>query len=749
MFKAIVMLKRLLLLMVLVVFAGCEQPGTDESGRPMTRAEEDTQLKVNQEALLHGATDGVRLDAAMVMLFSDNPRDRSVLIDTLKQTENKQAQIAVCKALVAARETRRQIENKEDFLKPLTEILRNEYGAESRAAAEATLIFDYSEVSKVLESMAGDATEPVTARLNAIYALKLQFDVRAITKIVELVDDKELQVAVVAKEALHSMGIPIDGGVSSRDKILAELRTRGMERFQRDWIVQQENRVSTLQKESEMWQNLYLGSLDRIYEGLSDEGQRSKLLTEQLTNPEAAVRLWALGKVSQWRMGTQSKLPAELGPVLLKLISDPSKDVRLAAAKLLSLTGELGSAERLAERFRVEQDEQVKLELFVALGAACHYALVPTSGIQLPDELRKQTLEWAADYLNKDDEKEAYSGAEVMRKLLEPDGIAADDTARYLDMLVERYKRELKNPEGTLRGELLGTMARLCGQSNYKPESAKRFAKLFEDALDDENELVRETAVDGLICVDKTRALKLLAKDFYNDRSQIIRSRVVELAAEVGSKDDLPWLWEKITAKAESKASWQAMLKIFNGCDIDTVEKWLGKFDSEAERAKLTDEQWTAFLELAERKAVAEKRDKMAWSAREKLAPMYIKAGQYQQAAECLGKLRESAQSARQKEAILGQLMEVYLYWPRVESAARLAGNCLLAGDLGPDSEVVRSIERFWDKPGSGADPKAVLEALQKIKPAIERPMWEEQMTLWTKRLKAAKKVAEPNVSGG
>ena len=742
------MLRRLRFLFILLALAaGCEQQAvnTDKA----TRSEEEIQLKVNQEALLRGATDGIRLDAAMVMLFGDSTRDRQVLIDALRQSENKQAQVAVCKALVAARETRHQVKDAKDFLEPLSEILINDEGPVARTAAEAALLFDYGEISNVLEPMAKDPAKPVRARLNAIYALRMQFDARAITRLVELVEDKDTQVATAAREALNSMGIPVDGSAASRAKILAELRSRGMERFQRDRIVQQESRVSELQKERDIWRRLYLGTLDRLYEGLTDEGQRGKLLTEQLGNPELAVRLWALQKVSQWRVGTQPKLPAEIGPLLVKLISDSSRDVRLATAKLLSLTGELGSAERLAEQFKVEQDEQVKLELFGALGAACHYALVPTSGVGLSMELRKQTLEWAAEYLNDEDSKKAYIGAEVVRKLLEPAGLSADDAAKYMDMLVERYNRQGKDQEGTLRGELLGTMARLCGQSAYKPESAKRFAAVFEKALNDENELVRETAVEGIICIDKARALRILSKNFINDRSQIIRNKVLELAADVGSKDDLPWLWEKIGTNAESKTAWQAMMKIFSGCDVNTVEKWLGRFDSQTEGAKLSTEQRMAFLELVERKAVAEGRDATARVVREKLAPLYITAGQYEQAAECLGKLRESAQTAEQKEAILGQLMEVYLRWPKVESAARLVGNCLLGADLGENSAVVRSIEAFWDKPTGGADPNAVLESFRKIKPDEQRPMWVQQMARWTRRFGLAKKVEEPNVSGG
>ncbi len=743
------MTMRRLYLLVLLVLAGCQREAikTDKSAlrpvnkttaEPASRADIETQLKINQEALFRGATEEIRVDAAMVMLFSDSTRARQILIDALKQSENKAARVAVCRALTASREMRRPVKNEKDFIEPLAEVLRTEEGGTAKSAAQAALLFDYGEISNVLEPMARDATLPAKARLNAIYAMKVQLDIRAITRLVELVEDKDAQVSSAAREALRSIGVPVGRDARSRAQILAELRTRGMERFQRDWMVQQESRVSELERERDLWRKLYIGALDRVYDGLGDEGQRGKFLTEQLGSSESAVRLWALDKVSQWRVGTQAKLPAEVGPVLVKLVSDGNRNVRLATAKLLSLTGELGSAERLAEQFKIEQDEEVRMELFAALGAACHYALVPTSGSQLSPELRKQTLEWAAGYLNDQDAKKSYRGAEVIRKLLEPAGLSGEEAAKYLDMLVERYRQNGQTSDGTLRGELLGTMARLCGQNAYKAEFAKRFAGLFEQALGDETDLVREAAVDGLICIDKPKALKLLAKDFVNDHSQIVRDRVMELAGEVGGKDDLPWLWEKIGTNAESKTAWQAMLKIFNGCDVNVIEGWVGRFDSQGGRQKLADEQWIPLLELAERKAVAENRPEMVRTVREKLARLYSEAGQFEQAAECLGKLRESARTAEQKDAVLGQLMDVYLRWPKVEAAARLVGNCLLEGDLGADSAVIRSIEAFWDNPSGGADPNVVLEAMRKIKQDGQRPMWEQHLGRWGKRFGSA-----------
>jgi HEAT repeat protein len=740
----------LLILAVLTIafIQGCQQEQADSGAGAAPVTDSETQLKINLEALLRGATDEIRLDAATVLLFNENPRARQILIDTLRQPENKPAKIAVCRALVVSRETRRVIKDKKDFIAPLVDVLKTEDADTAKFAAEAALLYEYDEIADVLEPMARNAALGAKARINIINAMKMQLDIRAITRLSELIDDKDTQVAQAAENALRSIGIPISRSARGREQVLSELRTRGMERFQRDWLVRQEARFSALEKERDLWRKMYLASLDKIYAGLADDSQRGKMLAEQLANPETVVRLWALDKTSQWRIGSQSKLPAEIGPVLLELISDENRDVRLASARLLALTGEISSPERLAQQIVAEKDEDVRLELFVALGAACQYALVPTSGVQITPELRMQTLEWAARYLNDDDAKKAHKGAEVIRKLLEPGGLSDEEADKYLNLLVERYNKTLKagdTDKSGLRGDLLATMARLCGQSAYRAEVARRFSGLFEGALNDQDDLVREAAVDGIICVDKPRALRILAKDFTNDKSQMVRARILDLAADVGGKDDLPWLWEKVGVNSESKAAWQTMMKIFNGCDVNTIESWLSKFDFQSVSGKLIDEQRIAFFELAEKKASSENHPETVRDVREKLARLYMKGGQYERAAEYLGKLREAAQTPEQKEVILGQLVDVYLRWPKLDSAGRLIQNYLLEKDLGPDDVIVREIDGFLEHPPAATDVNIIIDSLQKIKSPEPRPAWQQQLSRWAAAIGATKSKAEPN----
>jgi len=237
-----------------------------------------------------------------------------------------------------------------------------------------------------------------------------------------------------------------------------------------------------------------------------------------------------------------------------------------------------------------------------------------------------------------------------------------------------------------------------------------------------------------LICVDKAKALKILTKDFLNDKSQLVRNRMMELAGEIGGKDDLNWLWEKVGANSDTKQAWQAMMKIFAGSDANVGESWFSRIDSQPGREKLADEQRITFFELEEKKANSENRPAIVRTAREKLSILYSKTGQFEQAAEYLGKLRESAETPEQKDAILGQLLDIYLRWPKVDAAAWLVSNSLLEKDLGADNTIIRTVDAFYDNPAGGADPNIILDAFRKIKINGQRPLWEENLTRWNKR---------------
>ena len=741
-------------LVILLLVTGCEQAdmGRDKPALrvdgAVAEAELGKQLKINRDTLLKGSSEQIRIDAAAVMLASEDPLARKILLDTLKQSENIAARMAVCRALSQARAEQKPIKNKENFIPPLFDILNTDVGDSAKLAAEAILIFEYEQISKPLEKMAAEPSLSPKARLNAIYALRLQPDMKAILKLIELLDDPESQIAAGAEKALRFLGKPIGKDAEARKQITSELKRKGRDEFFRDLLFRQEAKMRELEKESDFWQDRYLQSLEQIYSGMSDDKARGQFLAEHLGASEEILRLWALEKVHRWRLGTKSKLPAELGPILINLISDQDNDVRLKTAKLLSLMGWVNSAEKLLQQLQIEQDDEIRMELFVALGGACYYAFLPDSEFRILPEIRKQTLEWSEKYLSEQDPEKAQKGAEVIKKLLGQNGLTSGEVDKYLGSLAKRYKEEKDKPDGALRGELLSAMAGLCAQSVYKAESAKLFKPLFEEALRDETGLVREAAVDGLVYIDKAKALKILRKDFVNDSSIIVRRKLIGLASEVGGQDDLVWLVEKIGPADESEPAWQAMLKIFKRSDAAVLNEWIGKFDLQNTQGRLSDEQRLSIFEIAERKAIGENKLKMLKNIRKKLVKFYSKNGEFERAAEYLGMLRQVAQTPEEREAILADLLDVYLRWPNVEAATQLVDNCLLEKDLAPNSVIVLSIDSYLAEPPDAADPNAILQALAEIKTPEARPMWQAKVKIWTDRLGQAEKTGKPKEGG-
>ncbi len=742
-------------LAISLVVAGCQPADKGESALPVdetiAEAELTKQLKINRDALFKATGEQIRIAAATVMLFSEDPLSRKILLEALQQSESVAARVAVCKALSHARAEQKPIRDKEDFIQPLFDILSTETDDSAKLSAEAILIFEYEQIAKQLEGLSTNTSLPVQARLNAIYALRLQPDMKAVFKVIELLDDPESHVAAEAENALRLLGTPIGKDAEAREQIRSELKRKGRDEFFRDLLIRQERQMRELENELDIWQERYLSALDKIYDGLSTDTAKGEFLAEHLGGSEAILKLWALEKVYQGRVGTtpKSKLPAELGPILVNLISDGNRDVRIKTAKLLSLMGELNSAEKLLEQHKIEEDDEVKMEFFIALGGACYYAFLPGSGINIAPEIRKQALELASEYLSEQALVKAQKGAEVIKKLLEQDGLTSGEVNRYLGLLAERYRQEKDKANGALRGELLGAMAGLCAQSVYKVESRKLFRPLFEEALSDKTDLVREAAVDGLIYIDKTKALIRFRKgNLVNDPSIEIRKKVIELGGEVGGQEDLVWLGEKIGTSAESEPAWQAMLKIFKRSEAVVLAEWIEKFDLPSTKGRLSDEQKIFVLEIAKGKAEGDNKPEMLKDIREKLADLYKKSGKYELAAEYLGLLREAAETAEEREQILAELLDVYLRWPKVESAVQLVDNCLLEKDLEPNNVIVLFINNYLTKPPTGADPNAVLEVLTKIDSPEDRPKWQEQLKYWADRLGWVKELDKPEEAG-
>lgn len=728
---------RRLCLSILLLAVGCQQAGISQEAVDKTEvaSKSSRQLKIYREALLNKASgEQIHIDAATELLLSDKPLARKILIEILEQTENITARQAVCKALIAARTSTDVIERKEDFIEPLLNMAKEEDSVSAKLAAETTLIFPYARISRQLEKIVTDSSLPAAARVNAIEALKRP-DMEAVFKLIDLLDDIAPEVVSAAENVLKSLGIPVVGkDDKTREQIRREIKRKGTDKFLRDWLIWQETTIRTLEGELALWKKEYLTSLDKIYNATSDESAQGQFLTSQLGSKEAIVRLWALGKVEQLRVGT-SKLPADLGPILVNMISDENRDVRLKTANLLSLMGNVNSATKLLEQFEKEQDEEVKTELFVALGEACYNAFLPSSKIKIEPEIRSKTLEFAAKYLSAGAPREVRQGAEVIRKLLEQNGMESAELEKYLTRLTARYTQA--EGDSQLRSGLLNAMAGMCAQGINKDKAAKAFRALFESALLDKEELVRESAMGGLIYIDKTSAMnKFRAGGLMSDNSSIIREKLIELSGDVGVVEDLDWLSKSLGTEAEGRAAWRAMLKIFGRAETKTVQikSWMDRFDAQEMQGRLNDEQMVSFLVLAEQKATDEKAEEMLEDIHGKLAELYVKGGDFERAAEYLGRLNKKAKTDEEKEGILGKLLYSYLRWPNVMAAKDLVEHRLLERDLKAGDVVLSTLEEYFSSPPAGADVEAILKAFSQIEPPKARPRWAEQMSQWRGR---------------
>lgn len=738
---------RRLYLVILILAISCQQVCFGQSKPPVPTngkadvAKLDPKLNIFKDALLGGS-----LQAAGVILFHGDPNARGILLAVLKQSDNSPARIAVCRALSNAQADKEVVKNVEEFLAPLLIVLGSENAEEARLAGEATLIFEYGQIEKSFDELLADATKPAMARVNAVRALRLRLlDMAATIKLIALVDDSDKQVSDEARKALESLGIELGENKQAREEIGKRIIKQGRESFLQNRLIREAEEKRRIAAELVRKNDSYLTLLARAYKDMSDDAKKGKFLAEYLGSSDAPVRLWALKEAHQWRKGTTPDFPREqLQPILIGLIADSDKDVRLRTADLLAVMGELIFARPLVTQLEAEQDGQVKTKLFVALGWSCWSAISGSEPDKLSPEIkgiRAITLKWARIFLSdKEDVEKVRNGAEVIEKLLKRNGLAGREVKQHLDLLLARYELEKGKSGGTLTGDLLNAMAGLCTENSMcGAQAGALYWSWFEKALHDETATVREIAVDGLANIDKAKALAILRDGFVNDSSDIVRKKIIALANAVGDgREDLKWLYEKIGSNSESKPAWQAMDNIFKRSDADTANKWVETLTAR-NNTKLTKSQKIGFLTTAVEKAGGENKVSMLRDARSRLGALYRETDQYDKAKECLDKLRSMATTPEQKTEADDDLLCLYFAWPKTDLVIELLTAVLKEKDLVAGGVLLETLDEHLAKPTEGVDPNKVVALLAGIKPPQNRGKWGKWLNGWQTRLNESK----------
>ncbi len=718
---------------------------TSAETQVVAESEGDQELALIRDQLFNNKDATTRMNAATVLLFKDGPEARALVLDVLRQTENPAAKTAICKALDRSRRDPRSLRNKEDFLQPLLGILATEADpAVARSAAEASLMFGYDQVQVGLEGIADDSQLPVAIRSNAVYALQLHPDKKAVLKLVGLLGDPNSTMAQAAGEALTALGMPLPEDADARRRAAGDLESQGPETYLRKRLVRSETDIRTLKAGVQLWQDYYFAALTDWYGSLTDEAVKVAFLTDRLKAPEPEVKLWALDRIEQLKKGTSKpKLSEDFEKTLLSLISSRNRQVRLRTARVMALMWELNSAQRLLQQLQAEEDADVRHELLIALGGACYYASLDTSPFKIPDEVRNETLEWAIRFLSEQRAERVRSGADVIRKLLAQNGLKAMDTGRYLDALAQRYQQATTEANHAIRGELLSAMAGLCAQRSLcRLQATKLYSPLFEQALADSEERTREGAVDGFISIDGQAALKKFRKTLVDDPSASVRAKLINLAGEVGVSEDLDWLSKKLGVPVEGEAAWKAMLKVFPRCGIDVLVAWVGVFTTPPLQERLSTEQSISYLILVEQRAQSESKIDLLAQARKQLAHLYAVSSNFKLAADYLRLMEEAAKDPQERDGLLSDRLSVCLRWPNLTMVGEIMDAYLSASDLTGDSPLARSIDGYLREPPVGADPNALLEtlALIKVKDPEARPGWRGLLQRWSKPVARARR---------
>lgn len=683
----------ILLLCVVIGFGGGVCANNEESAGFVANGFEEhsaRQLRIYKDALFHGASEQIRADTAVALLVRGDAASKAVLLEALLSKENVPARQAVCRGLIQSVGLGDIISSRKEFMDPLIGMLIDERDLDAKLAAEALLVFEYRKIRSKLTKLVRSSELDRVIRLNIVYALKLRPDPEAISDIIKLLDDDDEEIAKAAETVLQdAFGIPVGTEKQVWRQILKELQRKSPSEIRKDRLMQQEIKVRRLQAEHDAWRSMYLDALDREYEG-SDEVGKGVFLMNKLSSEYSAVKLWALDQVSHRSKGTV--LPEAFGEKLISLISDDDVDVRLETARVLSKMSELNPAEKLFEQFKKEESAQVRLGIFEALGEACYYAFSPGSNITLSPEIKNDTLELAGEYINSETAEEAIKGAEVIRKLLELNGLEKVRAEKYLKLVVKRYD-QTREDEGGLRGDLLNVMARLCGKgSYYRDKAAKLFARAFLEGLEStENDSVREAGVIGLINVDKVKAFREFKKRSLEfDNSQNIRKYAIQLVGEMGKPDELEWLLEKISLNGDGELAWEAIREILRRQNTSVVLEWSEKSFIEG----INDDLGVELLEMAEKKAVGENNAAILASVRNGLVDIYLKTNQ-------------------------------------PEKVARVLGDRLANEDIEAEDEMVIKIDVYLNSQEISSEAKGALVGVLNGIAVENRPMWTKQAGSW------------------
>jgi HEAT repeat protein len=698
---------------------------TPVSEAPVVQEEESSrQLRIFREALQQGSTEVIRVEAAFELLLRSNNTSWDILVTTLKTPGNAPARVAVCKALIKSRGLGQAIGSRRVFLEPLMEMLASSPSEQATIAAEALLLFDYSDIEAGLTGLLKDSQASRQSRMNAVYAMQIRPEPQALRSLIQILGDPDGEVSKTAEIALQeAFGIPVGTSRKVWSDILDELKQKTPDDIRRERLLRQEMKLREIQTERDRWQRLYLSSLDRQYE-LSDETGRAKMTLEMLSSDLPAIRIWALGRVAQY----QATDKAPLRDKLFSLLSDPSRDVRLQTAKVLNNMSVLNPAQKLLERFKVENDPEVALAMFEALGEACFFAFSPGSEIVLSPEIKSETLDVAVQYLLREQTETARKGADVIRKILELNNLSKESMGYYLDIINQRYRQTVgKNP--TLQADLLSVMAHLSGQGLTRSQASKLYEDAFVQGMaTTDNAALRLAGIRGMMHIDPVKAFSMAKRNqLMRDESSAVRLLVIELAGTVGAGSDLDWLVGMMNSNGHLEQVWASIKSICQRQKSPFMLEWVPRLEQAAVRGDYVRE----MLELAEQKAAVEQDAAVLAGVRGRLIGWYASQNAWEQGYAYLEKIGYAAEQNSYADDVTASIFDVYLFSGDFDKLSQVVAMELTKNDFDDSLPVYRHLQTYLSDPAIPEEVKrAILDKFAIFK-VENRPEWQAFMRDW------------------
>ena len=243
---------------------------------------------------------------------------------------------------------------------------------------------------------------------------------------------------------------------------------------------------------------------------------------------------------------------------------------------------------------------------------------------------------------------------------------------------------------------------------------------------------VRLAGVTGLIGIDKAMALKICKEqNLMADPSPAIREVLLDLAGQVGTKEDLDWIAKQFLKNGTADSAWQAFRAICQRQNAETLVSWAKQLDEKKVQADRIRQLW----EISEQKAQAETNSallKEIWPA---LFSIYADSHDSVQTLELAKRVRGAGDKGV-LSAVHPQILKAALssqQWGQAELVFREA---LEQGDQDGSSPLVMLVESYLKSPENTMDSKkGLVAALIRTKSNPDRPEWNQKLEVWNQQV--------------